>query len=141
MTEKKIYAGRTIKCPSCNQEVRYAWLSGMSGPHVHFYANDNNDVLLRNGWFVQLKAKIDQDAPDPIVLGEIDSLLASLPPSSSNKYSVWNNVKCPICKNEFPYRFKDNLKLRLEDTGIILIDGCKLDTDNGVFLVEVKLVD
>jgi hypothetical protein len=110
----------------------------MSGAHLHFYANDNNDVLLRTDWFAHIRDLLKQGVSDAVVLAEIDILLASLPPSSAKKYSVWSNVKCPRCKNEFPYRFKGNLKLRLEDSGIILIDGCVLDSDSGVFLVEVS---
>jgi len=138
MVEKRIFPGRTTRCPSCSHEVRYSWLSGMSGSHLHFYANDSNDVLLRAGWFAHLNALVAQGVSDAVILAEIDILLASLPPASANKYSVWSNVKCPNCKNEFPYRFKKNLKLRLEDTGVILIEGCVLDSDNGVFLVEVE---
>lgn len=108
----------------------------MSKPHVHFYANDNNDVLVRAKWFANIESLLQTDMPDPFVLSVIDSLLKGIPEADS-KYSIWNNVKCPCCQNEFPYRFKGNLKLRLEDPAVILIDGCQLDTDEGVFSVEV----
>lgn len=111
----------------------------MAGPHLHFYANDNNDVLVRAEWFANIEALLQQGVPDPSVLAAIDTLLQGLPGAAS-KYSVWSNVKCPRCRNEFPYRFKGNLKLRLEDPAVILIDGCQLDTDEGVFSVEVDPV-
>lgn len=107
---------------------------------MHFYAKDSNDVLLRAGWFAQIKTLMEQDTPDSVILAEIDILLATLPLSSAKKYSVWSNVKCPKCRNEFPYRFKENLKLRLEDTGVILIDGCVLDSDKGIFLVNIEKI-
>jgi hypothetical protein len=111
----------------------------MSGPNLHFYANENNDVLLRSAWFPRIKVLLDDGAPDQTVLSEIDMLLATLPPSSAAKYSVWSNVKCPKCRNEFPYRFKGNLTLRLEDPAVILIEGCVLDSDGSVFVVEVDV--
>jgi hypothetical protein len=108
----------------------------MAGPHLHFYVSDNNDVLVRATWFAGVDALLQQGAPESSVLAAIDSLLKGLPDAAS-KYAVWNNVKCQRCKNEFPYRFNGNLKLRLEDSAVILIDGCQLDTDEGVFVVEV----
>jgi hypothetical protein len=110
----------------------------MSGPHLHFYANESNDVLLRTAWFPQIKTLFDQGEPDTVVQAEIDMFMAGLPVVSAKKYSVWSNVKCPKCKNEFPYRFKGNLKLRLEDEAVILIDGSVLDADNGIFEIEVS---
>ncbi|MDQ0625876.1 hypothetical protein QFZ39_005151 [Paraburkholderia graminis] len=111
----------------------------MSGPHLHFYANDNNDVLVRAAWFANIEAQLQQGTPDSSILAAIDALLKGLPGASS-KYTVWSNVKCPHCRSEFPYRFKGNLKLRLEDSAVILIDGCQLDTDEGVFAVGVDPV-
>jgi hypothetical protein len=111
----------------------------MAGPHLHFYANDNNDVLVRAAWFADVEALLQRGSPESSVLAAIDALLKGLPGASS-KYDVWNNIKCPRCQNEFPYRFKGNLKLRLEDSAVILIDGCQLDTDEGVFAVEVNPV-
>jgi hypothetical protein len=109
----------------------------MGEPHLHFYANDNNDVLIRTAWFSGIDALLKQDAPDSSVLAAIGLLLNALP-GASTKYAVWSNVKCPHCRSEFPYRFKGNLKLRLEDPSVILIDGCEIDTDAGVFVVDVN---
>lgn len=137
MTQRRIFEGRTTQCPSCGEKVRYSWLTGMSGPHLHFYANESNDVLLRSAWFPKIKNLLDEGALDPVVQSEIDLLLATLPPAMTQKYSVWSNVKCPRCKSEFPYRFKGSLKLRLEDSTVILIEGCMLDLDENIFVVEV----
>lgn len=139
MAQNRRFPGRITRCPSCNHEVAYSWLSGMAGPHLHFYANDNNDVVVRAAWFADVEALLQQGAPESSVLAAIDALLEGLPGASS-KYAVWSNVKCPQCQNEFPYRFKGNLTLRLEDSAVILIDGCQLDTDEGVFAVEVDPV-
>ena len=111
----------------------------MARPQLHFYASDNSDVLVRAEWFENIEALLQKGVPEPLILADIDSLLKGLPGAAS-KYSVWSNVKCPRCRNEFPYRFNGNLKLRLEDPTVILIDGCQLDTDEGVFLVEVNPV-
>lgn len=111
----------------------------MAGPHLHFYACDNNDVLIRAAWFQNIETLLRQGASDSSVLAAIDALLNGLS-DASLKYSVWSNVKCPHCRSEFPYRFKGNLKLRVEDSAVILIDGCQLDTDEGVFVVAVDLV-
>lgn len=139
MIQQRDFPGRVIQCPSCQRDVQYSWLSGMAGPHLHFYANTSNDVLVRAAWFSNIEKQLQQGVSDTSVLASIDELFAGLPGSSS-KYSVWNNVKCPHCLSEFPYRFKGNLKLRLEDSGVILIDGCQLDTDEGVFVVKVDVV-
>lgn len=139
MTQKRLFPGRVTRCPSCHNEVLYSWLSGMAGPHLHFYANDNNDVLIRAAWFTNIEALLRQGASDPSVLAAIDALLKGVS-GAPQKYAVWSNVKCPHCRNEFPYRFKGNLKLRLEDSAVILIDGCLLDTDEGVFAVCVDPV-
>lgn len=137
MTQERLYSGRVTRCPSCSQDVSYSWLSGMAIPHVHFYANDTNDVLVRAEWSEKIESLLQAGAPDSSVLCAIDVLLAGIPDAQS-KYAVWNNVKCPHCRSEFPYRFKGNLKLRLEDSTVILIDGCQLDTDDGVFAVRVN---
>jgi len=138
MTPKRHFSGRVTRCPSCHYEVLYSWLSGMAGPHLYFYANDNNDVLIRKAWFANIEVLLQKGTTDSLVLAAIDALLKGLPGALS-KYSVWSNVKCPCCRSEFPYRFKENLKLRLEDSAVILIDGCQLDTDEGVFAVEIGL--
>lgn len=137
MTQQRGFPGRIIQCPSCHRDVKYSWLSGMTGPHLHFYASASSDVLIRTAWFPGIKELLQRGASDSTVLACIDELLVKLPGGSS-KYSVWNNVKCPHCLCEFPYRFKGNLKLRLEDSAVILIDGCQLDTDEGVFVVRVE---
>lgn len=126
-----------MRCPSCHGEIHYSWLSGMAGPNLHFYAKENNDVIVRSAWFSDIQAFVHKGAPDLSVLTEIDTLLSSVPDGA--KYSVWNNVKCPHCNFEFPYRFRENLRFRLEDPTVVLVDGCSLDTEEGVFVVEVDL--
>jgi hypothetical protein len=141
MNQKQHYLGRVTAYPFCHYEILYAWLSGMGGPHLHFYANDNNDVLVRAAWYSDIEKLLRQDKlDDSFLLDKINTLLKGLP-NTSSKYSVWSNIKCPHCRNEFPYRFKGNLRLRLEDPVIILINGCQLDTDKGVFIVKVDNVD
>lgn len=140
MAEKRSLPGRITRCPSCNCEIRYSWLSGMSGPHIHLYANDSNDVLIRTAWFSRIRTLMEKGAADPDVLDELGALMEGLSLPLSAKYSVWNNVKCPKCKVEFPYRFKGNLKVRLEDQEVILIDGCSVNSDSGFFIVNVESV-
>lgn len=111
----------------------------MAGQHLHFYANDSNDVLVRSDWFSKIDTQLQQGTPDASVLADIAILLAGVP-GGANKYSVWSNIKCPKCNREFPYRFKGNLKMRLEDVGVVLVDGCELDSDEGVFAIEVDAV-
>lgn len=111
----------------------------MAGPHLHFYATNSNDVLVRAAWHTNVDLLFQQGAPDSSVLAAVDALLKGLPGAFS-KYSVWSNVKCPHCQSEFPYRFNGNLRLRLQDSDVILIDGCQLDSDGGVFIVEVEPV-
>lgn len=138
MTQKLVFTGRVMQCPSCRHEVACSWLSGITGPHLHFYANDNNDVLLHTAWAKSTEILFQLGMPESSVLGAINALLMTLPGASS-KYAVWNYVKCPSCRREFPYWFKGNLKLRLEDPAVILVDGCQLDSDGEVFVVEVDL--
>jgi hypothetical protein len=139
MAQKRVFPGRVMQCPSCRHEVACTWLSGMAEPLVHFYANDNNDVLVRTAWFEPIEARFQQGTPDSSVLAAINCLLKVLP-SAPSKYAVWNYVKCPSCRREFPYWFKGNLKLRLQDPEVILLDGCKLDNDGDVFVVGVDLM-
>ena len=136
MAQSRRFPGRITRCPNCDHEVAYSWLSGMAGPHLHFYAKDSNDVLVRAAWFGDVDALIQRGASEPSVLAAINALLKGLS-DTPPKYAVWSNVKCPRCRKEFPYRFNGNLKLRLEDSAVILVDGCQLDTDEGVFAVEV----
>lgn len=139
MTQRRRFPGRVTQCPTCHHEVAFSWLSGMAGPHLHFYAKSSNDVLVRTAWFASIEAMLQQGAPDPKILDAIDLLLKRIPGAAS-KYAVWSNVKCPHCRSEFPYRFGGNLKLRLEDSAVILIEGCRLDTDAGVFTVDVDRI-
>ena len=85
MYQKKQYLGRIVECMFCQEQIKFAVLSGMSLPLVYFYAASNNDVLMRADWA----------------------------------------------------RFKGNLKLRLTDPAIILIDGCTVDSDQGTYVVDV----
>lgn len=111
----------------------------MSGPHIHLYANENNDVLIRAAWFSRIRALLEKGVTDSDMVDELDALMEGLSLPSSEKYFVWNNVKCPECKVEFPYRFKGNLKVRLEDQEVILIDGCLVNSDSGIFVVTVEV--
>ncbi|WP_150671640.1 hypothetical protein [Pandoraea anhela] len=111
----------------------------MAEPQLHFYSNENNDVLVRKKCFENIDSLVKQGASEELVLNAIDVFLSEIP-GAAQRYSLWSNAKCPCCKKEFPYRFKGDLKLRLEDFEIVLIDGCEIDTDDGVFLVEVNPV-
>lgn|SRR5450830_235459 len=139
MLQKKTFIGRTLLCPSCGETIRYSWLSGMSGSHIHLYATENNDVVMREAWVIRINELMLQSVTDSEVIEEIGNLLDVISPSLSEKYAVWNNVKCPKCRVEFPYRWKGNLKLRLEDRQVVLIDGCTLDSDNGICIVDISL--
>jgi len=123
----------------CKEAIRYSWLSGMSGPHVHLYAKESNDVVMREVWANRVNELIENGADDAEIIDEVKHLLDAISPSLKEKYHVWNNVKCPKCSFEFPYRFKGNLKLRLEDMQVLLIDGCVLDSDAGICIVDVTL--
>jgi hypothetical protein len=137
---KRILPGRIAKCPSCGHEVKYSWLSGMSGPHIHLYAVESNDVLIRKKWAECIESLFEKGLSDESVLSEIDTLLDGAGSLMKEKYSVASNVKCPVCKTEFPYRFKGNLKMRLDDQEVVLIDRCVIDSDSGIFVVEVELI-
>lgn len=139
MNQRKTLPGRSLECPSCREKIRYSWLSGMSGPHIHLYAQGNNDVLIRVGWVDRINWLIQTGATDYEVINELDRLLEDVPSSAVSKYSVWNNVKCPNCDTEFPYRFKGNVKMRLSDQEIVLVDGCTIDSDEGIFVIDVAL--
>jgi endogenous inhibitor of DNA gyrase (YacG/DUF329 family) len=131
MIKRQSFLKQVTVCPSCQKEVAFARLTGMSGPHVHFYANDSNDVLLRAAWFEEV-SKALKSKEESEIRGLIATLLETIP-NGSSKYSVSSNVKCPHCLKEFSYRYKNNLKLRLEDPVVVLIDQCRLDTDHGMF--------
>lgn len=109
----------------------------MAEPNLHFYASETNDVLVRVAWFTDVHALLLNGTPDALVLAAIDALLSRIP--NGNGYSVWNNVKCSYCYTEFPYRFSESLRLRIEDPTVVLIDGCRLDTDDGIFVVEIDV--
>lgn len=76
-------------------------------------------------------------ATEAMLVNAIEDLLIPATAERS-KYSLWSNVKCPHCHIEFPYRFRGNLALRLSDFSVVLVDGCQLDTDEGVFAVRVS---
>lgn len=130
MIKRQRFLKQVTVCPSCQEEVAFARLSGMSEPHVHFYANDSNDVLLRTSWFEEVSQAL-KSKEESEIRGLIARLLETIP-NGSLKYSVSSNVKCPHCLKEFPYRYKNNLKLRLEDSVVVLIGPCRLDTDHGM---------
>jgi hypothetical protein len=136
MIKRKSFLKQVTVCPSCQEEVAFARLSGMSAPHVYLYANDSNDVLLRTAWVDQIRQALKSKCGESELKGLIEKLLATVPDGLS-KYSASSNVKCPHCFNEFPYRYKNNLMLRMEDPVVVLMDGCRVDTDYGIFDVEL----
>jgi DNA-directed RNA polymerase subunit RPC12/RpoP len=138
MEAKPIYSrkGSETSCPVCNKKILYTWLSGMSGPHLYFYAENGKDVLVRKDWFYEIDSAMENGASDASIEEAVGILLRSIPDQSKG-YALWNNVKCPRCKYEFPYAFHRNLSLRLTDFKVILIDGCEVDFDKGKYIVEV----
>ena len=96
-------------------------------------------MLIRGSWVNQLQELLQGGATDSDVVDAINHLLKVMPSAVVAKYSIWNNVKCPKCGMEFPYRFRGNLKMRLDDQEVVLIDGCTIDSDDGVFVINVVL--
>ncbi len=137
MYQKKQYLGRIVECMFCQEQIKFAVLSGMSLPLVYFYAASNNDVLMRADWALSVISTIESRASDLEIESLCEKFLASSVCDVNKNFAIWNNVKCPKCKVEFPYRFKGNLKLRLTDPAIILIDGCTVDSDQGTYVVDV----
>ncbi|AJC21057.1 hypothetical protein RO07_12375 [Pandoraea pulmonicola] len=111
----------------------------MSGPHLHFYATENNDVLVRTQWFQRIIELRKCGKDETEILAAIDNFLREIPGGIS-KYSLWSNVKCPHCGSEFSYRFRGDLGLRLDDMSVILIDGCRLDIDGEIFAINVDAI-
>jgi hypothetical protein len=134
MTVKSLPA-RIIDCPTCGEKVKFTNISGMSGRHVHFYALDSNDIIMREEWSDKLEELISSKSSDAEIENYFSKELLRLRPEK--RYSIWANVKCPNCNTEFPYRFVGNLKARLQDLAIILIDGCEIDTDAESFTVKL----
>ena len=106
---------------------------------MHFYATESNDVLIRTSLVDIVSEALKNGASDSVLTDQIDDLLKNMPSLTGAKYSVWSNVKCPKCRLEFPYRFTGNLKVRLSDQEVVLIDGCTVDSDEGIFLIEVSV--
>ena len=127
MYQKKQYLGRIVECMFCQEQIKFAVLSGMSLPLV----------LMRADWALSVISTIESRASDLEIESLCEKFLASSVCDVNKNYAIWNNVKCPKCKVEFPYRFKGNLKLRLTDPAIILIDGCTVDSDQGTYVVDV----
>lgn len=123
----------------CHEKIKFSWLTGMNAPVMYFYAEKNNDVLMRADWAQSVVTTIQSGASDLEVESLCKKFLSSSVSDENKKYAVWNNVKCPKCKTEFPYRFKGNLKIRLTEPEIILFDGCVVDSDQGLYVVDVTL--
>jgi hypothetical protein len=107
----------------------------MSGPHLYFYADNGKDLLIRTDWFYKIDSAMKSGASDASLEEAVNVLLRSVPDQTKG-YALWNGVKCPKCKYEFPFRFHRNLNLRLTQFEVILIDGCEVDSDEGKYIMK-----
>ena len=131
--------GAIIDCPICHAKVKYSWLTGMLAPNLHFYAKGSNNILMRTEWGDRIRRLLDGGVSDFDLEVEVEMILKSLSDEQRLEFHLWNNVKCPKCNSEFPYSFKKNIRMRLSDELVVLIDESVLDADDGVSIIHVEV--
>jgi len=131
--EQIIRDGWTLECPFCNKPILYTYFVNWFVPTPFFYSDSSNDVLLRKNDGEKVQKILENKN---ILLTELEIIwnecLRDAPPAlDGGHFTFWANVKCPHCKKELPYNngVKD-LKVRIYDSRIILIDGAMVVGDN-----------
>jgi len=138
-------AGWTLKCPFCGYMIRYTQLTNWDGPTPFFYSDSSNDVLLRDTDIERVRQLFSKKNSPTIEEMEAlwKDILSEVPlPPNGGRFTLWANVNCPSCKKQIPYNngIRD-LKVRLNDPKVVLIDGATVlnDTSSKSWNVDVKI--
>jgi len=136
--------GRTRDCPRCRQPIRYYVLKNWVAPTPFFYCDTCNNILLRASDARRVPAGSTIDVKDDEQLLELwETIVASAPLCPcGGRFAVWANVKCPACRQEFPYNQGVlSAALRVNERDVIVIDGAAVlgDTDEQSWVARIEL--
>lgn len=127
--------GWSLNCPSCKENIKYTILNIVSGVDVFFYSDQCSDVLLREE-DRELANRIDSRKELLDLYFMLETSLSMT--KNSQQFKLKNNVCCPKCGSQFPYKFLPDSDGRLYENKIIWIEGATLF--RGTFEPSNKLV-
>jgi endogenous inhibitor of DNA gyrase (YacG/DUF329 family) len=137
--------GWIVKCPHCNEAIKYTQLTIWDAPSPFFYCNKCNNVLNRRSDEQRVLPKNNMSDEEYIAktMTIWESILNTAPPCScGGRFELWSNVKCPHCQYEFPYNEGvKNYAMRILERKIVIIDGTVLlgDTSDDSWIFRVRL--
>ena len=115
--------GWSLDCPNCQENIKYTILNIVSGVDVFFYSDRCSDVLLREE-DRELANRIESRKE---LLDSYSTIEKSLSiTKNGQQFKLKNNVCCPKCGNQFPYKFPPDSDGRLYENKIIWIEGATL---------------
>jgi hypothetical protein len=133
--------GWEMDCPFCEDSISYTTFTNQSGPTPFFYSDGHNDILLRQSDLTRvIRESTDQGIDiDALEVVWRDILSNAPDPPRGGEFTLWANVKCPLCSAEFPYNngLRDRAQ-RICEPKIIVPDGAIIMTDGGCNRIRVK---
>ena len=115
--------GWALNCPNCDAEVKYTALNVVGGEDLFFYSNKNSDVVLREE--DRRRARIIKSNDELLNLySDIETRLSTL--DNGSQFKLSNNICCPHCGEQFPYKFNADSQERLYESKIIWVEGATI---------------
>ena len=120
--------GWVAACPACAGAVCYTRIRMVVGPEPFLYCNTCSNILHRRSDNKRVQAEVFKKGlewDDGILLKHYQQLEQVAPPCPcGGKFEFWAFVKCPHCRQEFPYNAGvRNLKVRLNEDHLIILTG------------------
>lgn len=130
--------GWKVECPNCSKDFYYTVINNYDSPTPFFYAEDSNDVLLRDSDKELVKSDVKGD-------GELEALWKNILKHAPNtrlggEYKLWSNVKCTHCGFEVPYNggVRD-IRIRIYEPKIILMDNAFVIGDDAENTFQIRV--
>jgi hypothetical protein len=84
---------RSRQCHNCDENIYYAWLSGMSGSYIFLYSSDSSEILVSEILFDFFNKENNKESNFKGILNEYlrDKNLVS------KEFDLKNNLVCPYC--------------------------------------------
>ena len=113
-------AGWELDCPACGTSIKYTVLNVVGGSDLFFYSDKSSDFPLRKE-DQELTGEIADREGLLLLYKELEESISTI--QEGQQFKLKNNVCCPKCGKQFPYRFSPESDGRLYESKIIWIEG------------------
>jgi endogenous inhibitor of DNA gyrase (YacG/DUF329 family) len=124
----RTWKGFNLQCPQCTGDVKYWRSRNDIRPTPFFYCNRCNNILERTSdRMLMPRELLGLHGHNPQLSQLFERILSSAPKCDyGGSFTLWANVKCPLCWYEFPWtktNDKDPLDVRIHASHVVVIDG------------------